>query len=210
MTQPLTLDRLREAVRGDCAAIRAVTRLQSAGGPGDKVFPPTYLKESKATTKYAFEIRRVDGVEVSTVVLDSVPSQANRIEHALIDAFRLEELAFPVIEVDFRGVAGLEDLDRISTLEAPHRVADAVLRDSLLDGVPFRYSALGQAVTEARPTHATAMFTACPTGLSCTSTGDWPAGASSPRDCRQRPWRSSRTWDPWRWWCLPEAPNGER
>jgi len=38
---PLTIDMLRDAVEDD-AAIRYRARLQPAGGPGDKVFPPTY------------------------------------------------------------------------------------------------------------------------------------------------------------------------
>ncbi len=40
----LTLDALKEAVEED-AAIRRVQRLQPVGGPGDKLFPPTYPGE---------------------------------------------------------------------------------------------------------------------------------------------------------------------
>ena len=50
----LTLDSLRERVAGTTAAIRIVTELQPAGGPGDKLFPPTY-----AGGVYAIEQRRV-------------------------------------------------------------------------------------------------------------------------------------------------------
>lgn len=44
---PLTLARLNEGVADGIAAIRAVTRLEPAGGPADKVFPPTYHEASR-------------------------------------------------------------------------------------------------------------------------------------------------------------------
>ena len=40
----LTLDTLKKAVEED-AAIRRVQRPQPVGGPGDKLFPPTYPGE---------------------------------------------------------------------------------------------------------------------------------------------------------------------
>src|SRR5262249_33458971 len=157
------LDILSTAVAGNAAAIRTITRLEPAGGPGDKVFPPTYVVKERATTKYATEQRRLDGREVSTVLLDSVASQANRFEEALLEGWRRGELPFPVVEVDFSNEKGLEDLETITALQAPHRIADALLRDSVLDGKPFRYTTVGTEVTDARPTNATAIFKYCPT-----------------------------------------------
>jgi CRISPR-associated protein Csb1 len=161
----LDLDTLTKAVAGHAAAIRAVVRLEPAGGSGDKVFPPTYVKERNAETKYAMEKRRLDGREVQTVLLDSVASQANRMEEALLEGWRRGELRFPLVEVDFTGEKGLEDLDKITALQAPHRIADALLRDSTLGGIPFRHTSMGVEVTDARPTHATAMYKHCPTAL---------------------------------------------
>ncbi|KYF66262.1 type I-G CRISPR-associated RAMP protein Csb1/Cas7g [Sorangium cellulosum] len=161
----LDLDTLANAVAGGTAAIRAITRLEPAGGPGDKVFPPTYVKERNATTKYATEPRRIDGREVTTVLLDSVASQANRLEEALLEGWRRGELPFPVVQVDFSKQEGLEDLEQITALQAPHRIADALLRDSVLGGTPFRHTTVGKDVTDARPNHATAMFKYCPTAL---------------------------------------------
>ncbi len=161
----LDLDTLMKAVAGDAAAIRTITRLEPAGGLTDKVFPPTYVKERNATTKYAMEARRIDGREVPTVLLDSVASQANRMEEALLDGWRRGELPFPVVQVDFSKEKGLEDLEQITALQAPHRIADALLRDSVLDAMPFRYTTIGKEVTDARPTNATAMFKYCPTAL---------------------------------------------
>jgi CRISPR-associated protein Csb1 len=161
----LSLDVLTKAVGGGAAAIRTVTRLEPAGGQSDKVFPPTYVKEGKAETKYAMEQRHIDGREVKTVLLDSVASQANRFEEALLEGWRRGDLPLPVVQVDFTKESGLEDLEQITALQAPHRVADALLRDSVLDGVPFRHTPVGKEITDARPTHATAMFKYCPTAL---------------------------------------------
>ena len=80
----LTFEQLRDATAGGSVALRSVTRLQPAGGPGDKVFPPTYAVEGRAEHKYAAEERHVDGRVVHTVLLDSVASQANRAELALL------------------------------------------------------------------------------------------------------------------------------
>lgn len=161
----LTLDNLRAAVAGGAVAFRSINKLVPAGGSHDKVFPPTYLKERTAETKYAFETRVVDGMEKSSVLLDSVASQANRMEEALLEGWKRGELKFPLVRVDFTHVAELEDVDYISALQAPHRIADALLRDSLLGDVPFRLSTVGRAITDARPDHATAMFEYCPTAL---------------------------------------------
>ena len=126
----LTLSVLSNAVGGGAVAIRAVTRLVPAGGEADKVFPPTYTKEKQSQTKYAMEERHIDGRSVLTVLLDSVASQANRMEEALLEGWRRGELRFPIISVDFRSAEGLADLEEITSLQAPHRVADAILRDS--------------------------------------------------------------------------------
>lgn len=157
---------LLDAVTGGAVAIRSVGTLQPAGGRGDKVFPPTYVKEGRAETKYALESRWIDGREVPTVLLDSVASQANRMEEALLESWERGELDFPVVGVDFSGSEGLEDLATITALQAPHRIADALLRDSETEnGQPFRATPTGQAFENARPNAATGMFVACPTAL---------------------------------------------
>lgn len=165
MTESLTLTVLQQAVAGAAAAIRAVTRLAPAGGPGDKIFPPTYATERSATTRYALEPRIVGGRQSQTVLLDSVASQANRMEEALLEGYRRGELRFPVVEVDFTTVDGLADLDRITSLQAPHRIADALLRDSMREGTLFRDTQEGRDFTDSRPNHATGMYKHCPTAL---------------------------------------------
>ena len=154
----ITYDELREAVTGDGVGVRSRTVLEPLGGRGDKIFPPTYGVDGNAETKYAVESRRVDGADVDAVLLDSVASQANRFELALLEAVRAEELALPVVSVDFRDSENVRDLDLLSSLEAPHRIYDAILRDSLLDGRAFRLSDPGRAITEATTRSAAALF----------------------------------------------------
>lgn len=156
---------LRVLVTTDGVAIRVRQRLQPAGGAGDKVFPPTYGTGDR-TLKYAVESRRIEGRDVPCVLLDSVASQANRIEEALLDAWEQRVLDFPVIGVDFGKEEQLQDVGVVTTLQAPHRIADAILRDSVdADDQSFRETALGKAYTNATSRNATAVFQLCPTAL---------------------------------------------
>lgn len=163
----LTFSRLREAVAGDAVAMRSRLTLQPAGGDGDKVFPPSYAVDGQPDHRYAVEERRIgDSEDVSvTVLLDSVASQANRAELALLEGWERGELSFPVPYVDFSQDDGLTDYDKLTVLEAPHRLADAIFRDSLLDGTLFRFSDVGRAITDATPRDATEMYRYSPTSL---------------------------------------------
>lgn len=157
--EKLTIDVLKDAVKGKDAAFRSVLRLNPAGGPGSKVFPPTYKGGV-----YAWEQRRISKDEVVTsVVLDQVPAQANRMEEALLEAHRAGAIQVPMLEVDFS--VTFPDIGAITTLDAPHRIADAIFRDSLHDGVRFRESAIGQAFSTANIRNATALFQHCPNAL---------------------------------------------
>src|SRR4051794_2183341 len=96
---PLTLALLKSLVAGDCVAIRGTATLMPAGGPGDKVFPPSHSvdkNERRPGAKYAFERRRIDGRETDCVLLDSVQSQANRMEEALQGLWLDKRIALPV------------------------------------------------------------------------------------------------------------------
>jgi CRISPR-associated protein Csb1 len=53
----------------------------------------------------------------------------------------------------------------VTSLEAPHRIADAILRDSLLDGMAFRSSPLGRRLDNVDNRNATPLFELCPTAL---------------------------------------------
>ena len=155
----LELAHVKEALSGNAAAFRCVTELRPAGGAGDKVFPPTY-----SGGEYATELRHINGEEVNCVLLDSVQSQANRMELALLSEWEDGRVPLPVITVDSTG-ADLPKPFRITSLEAPHRIADALLRDSELDGVMFRQSETGRRLDTLDARNATALFELCPTAL---------------------------------------------
>lgn len=157
----LTLNDLQTAVSGG-AAFRCRRRLQPGGGEGDKVFPPTFMG-----AVYAVEQRRVPGHEqpVTCVLLDSVQSQANRMEQALQEALDSGEIKLPVVEVDFPKEGLLEPVGRITSLQVPHRLADAILRDSEHEGTAFRQSDLARSLNEATPLNATPIYRLCPTAL---------------------------------------------
>jgi CRISPR-associated protein Csb1 len=174
--QELTLAAVGEAVRGSAAAFRCRRRLQPAGGAGDKVFPPTF-----AGAVYAVEKRRIPGraEPVPCVLLDSVQSQANRMELALQEAVDAGRLKLPLVVVDFSefdptgdieadeaaGRLIVEKVGRITSLQVPHRLADAIFRDSELDGVRFCRSERGKALNTVSLSNATPLFELCPTAL---------------------------------------------
>ncbi len=161
--QALTFDSLNSAVVGNAAAVRIVTRLSPAGGEGDKVFPPTYKHPDKDQSMYAVEDRRIDGRQVPTVLLDSAASQANRMEEALLRAFERSECDIPILSVTIPRPGSTST--RVTVLDAPHRVSDAIFRDSEMDGKRFRDSPLGKQIIVARMDNATALFRFCPTAL---------------------------------------------
>jgi CRISPR-associated protein Csb1 len=180
----LTIDRLTQAVQGD-AAIRRVRRLQPIGGKGDKIFPPTYPGDRRSDPpRHVFEHRRLDGQNVLCVLIDSVQSQANRLEEALRAARDAKRVAFPVMSVDFTDTP-VADLGRITTLDAPHRVFDAIFRDSQLNNKRFKDTDEGKRLILAKSTNARAVFELSPTALvfgAWNSTGEGGGlGAKFPR-----------------------------
>jgi CRISPR-associated protein Csb1 len=163
----LSYDDMSLAVAREAAFSRR-RRLQPIGGQGDKIFPPTYPGEgNNAPPRHIFERRRLpegDATrEVWCVLIDSVQSQANRLEEALLGA-AADGLDLPRITVDFRGL-GLEPLEEITSLDAPHRVYDAILRDSTLDGVRFMESEPGRRLAGATLRDASALLELSPTTL---------------------------------------------
>lgn len=184
MSASLTLERLTRAVREE-AAVRRIRRLQPAGGPGDRIFPPTYPgARDNDPARHVFEHRRVAGANVLCVLIDSVQSQANRLEEALKAAREAKDAVFPAITVDFSRTE-LPDLGRIGTLDAPHRVFDAIIRDSQHEGQPFRETEHGRRLVEAKAQNARAVYELSPTALvfgAWNSTGEGGGlGAKFPR-----------------------------
>jgi CRISPR-associated protein Csb1 len=160
----LGVEDLNAAVSGTAAAFRSITTLQPVGGIGDKVFPATYREGAYATERRALD----DGRLVDCVLIDSVQSQANRAEEALKLAIERRRFQLPLIEVDFQEAnAQLRNpLPNLTSLDVPHRLADAILRDSLLpDGTRFSKSSYAAEWGRSNVWNATAIYKLCPTAL---------------------------------------------
>jgi CRISPR-associated protein Csb1 len=168
----LNIELLKKAVDGDFVAIRRTTRLEPQG---EKVFPPTYEGGEYADEQRLVRVKDDKGDKgdeksevVETVLLDSVQSQANRLELAMLRAYDNGRIRMPLLQVIFGGDGTdqiLQEVGRITALEAPHRMCDAIFRDSNHNGVPFRQAAIGAALNNARTANATAVFGLCPTAL---------------------------------------------
>lgn len=161
----LDLKTLKKAVTGEYTAIRRVTRMEALG---EKIFPPTYEGGEYATEQR--QVRNADGTlqTVETVLLDSVQSQANRMEMALLRAYDAGRLKMPLLAVNFAGDGSdpiLAEIGRLTALEVPHRMCDAIFRDAIYQGEPFRTSGPGQRLNTARAANATVVFELCPTAL---------------------------------------------
>ena len=157
----IDLQNLRDVVAGTAAAFRCVTDYQPVGGPGDKVFPPTYEGGRYATED---RIDPATGEVRQCVLLDSVQSQANRMELALLEAHRAGTVQLPLLVTRFDQEELLKRFS-VTSLEAPHRVADALFRDSLLNGTIFRKSEKGRILDTSDVRNATGLFGLCPTAL---------------------------------------------
>jgi CRISPR-associated protein Csb1 len=66
--------------------------------------------------------------------------------------------------VDFSNTQ-LDGIMKITSLDAPHRVYDAILRDSLLDGKRFMESPIGERLAKAKAEDASALLEVSPTAL---------------------------------------------
>ena len=124
--------------------IRIDSDLEPLSGPGGLVKPAVYPGgEYQQDRRWASPD---DAEPTPIIVIDNVPSQANRLEEAL----RRNRASTPIPEfvLDLSELAHLPaHLPRsLSSLEFPHRNADAYLRDAELDGQDFLRTELGQAI----------------------------------------------------------------
>lgn len=141
------------ALEGERALIRIRATYQPAAGDGARIYPPTYPVDPGGSP-YVMETRVVDGGERRDVLLDGVPSQANRAELALLKGLRGGRFEVPLLEISHTGAASVV----LTSLELPHRFADAYLRDSEIDGVKFDRTDLGKAFQAASAEDATSLF----------------------------------------------------
>ncbi|MHB1426739.1 MAG: type I-G CRISPR-associated RAMP protein Csb1/Cas7g [Gemmataceae bacterium] len=157
--EPRILDfhHLHNAVASSAAAFRLIVKLEAVS---PKVFPPTY-----EGGKYATEDRIIGGQKLPCVLLDSVPSQANRMELALQDAWMGGEIKMPVVSTDFSAVKN-PGVPKVTSLQAPHRIVDAILRDSTLGNgkqpTKFRDSEIGKELDQLSAGYATPLLKYAP------------------------------------------------
>ena len=124
--------------------IRVDTNLEPLAGPGGLVRPAVY--EGGA---YQMDRRWASGNDdapTPVIVIDNVPSQANRLEEAL--RRNRASIALPELVLDLTDIDNLPaHLPRqLSSLEFPHRNADAYLRDARLGTDDFIGTELGRAI----------------------------------------------------------------
>ena len=169
MTKPvtMTLERLLDACGDDgrVAGICIDTDLSPVGGPGAPVNPAIY---SGRVYQHDKRWEQPDADKpADVIVIDSIPSQANRLEAAL-DA-NAESIGIPRIVLDLGG----DEFDhlpphlprRISSLRFPHRNADAYLRDALLGGITFGRTTQGREILAATASNAAALLSWFPQSL---------------------------------------------
>lgn len=146
------------------AGLRLRLRLQPMYGEGELIFPSTV-----AGGNYLISPRRIPGYNdaVPCAIVDSVQSQANRLELALLNDIQSEKIHIPHVSTDFSKVEGLaKDIGTITCFDAPHRIFDAIIRDSIdSSGTHFPFTDQGTAAINATSKNATAIFQISPASL---------------------------------------------
>lgn len=129
------------------SGIRLHTELEPLNGRGGPVKPAVYASHSGPRFQEDRRWASVDDTEPTRViVIDNIPSQTNRLE----DALRRERVSVGVPEL----VLDLSDLSHlpshlprsISSLQFPHRNADAYLRDAMLEDENFLATEVGKEI----------------------------------------------------------------
>jgi CRISPR-associated protein Csb1 len=155
---------LHQAVQS-AAGLRLRLRLQPLYGSGEIIFPCTV-----AGGKYQTSKRRIPNYpdSVDCTIIDSVQSQANRMEDALLTDIRAGNIFLPHVVTDFSGIEN--DLEKaigaVTCFEAPHRIFDAIIRDSVTDeGTHFPFTEEGKAAIKANSKNTTAVYQISPASL---------------------------------------------
>ncbi len=137
--------------------------LEPLSGPGSPVKPAIY-EGGRYQTDRRWACAE-DDESTKVVVIDNVPSQANRLEDAL--RRNRNTISNPELVLNLACCEGLPvHLPRmISSLQFPHRNADAYLRDSLLGGEDFEKTYLGKSILAATPWNCGALMSWFPQSL---------------------------------------------
>ena len=129
--------------------IRIDSKLESLAGWGGPVKPAIYEGGVYQTDRRWASHTAAEPTPV--IVIDNVPSQANRLEEAL--RRNRESARLPEMVLDLSDLPNLPaHLPRqISSLEFPHRNADAYLRDARINEQDFVKTEVGRAILGATP-----------------------------------------------------------
>lgn len=153
------------ADRGMDAGLRIETELVPIGGVGSPVKPAIY-----EGGRYQHDRRWAssdDNDPTDIIVIDNIPSQANRIEAAIAD--QACQLGIPEFVLDLTGgdYAHLPShLPRsLSSWRWPHRHADAYLIDSIIEGTEAYKHDLGREILSATPDAADVLMSWFPQSL---------------------------------------------
>ena len=146
MARTITLD---SVLRG-CSdrhfddGIRIDTDLEPLAGPGGPVKPAVY--EGGVYQEDRRWASPEDSKSTPVIVIDNVPSQANRLEDEL--KRNRTAVGIPELVLDLAEVSNLPPhLPRqLSSLHFPHRNADAYLRDAQHDGKDFLKTEIGRSI----------------------------------------------------------------
>lgn len=155
---------LRHAVES-ASGLRLRLRLQPLYGPGEIIFPCTV-----AGGKYQSSKRRIPGYpeSIDCTIIDSVQSQANRMEDALLTDIRNGNISLPYVVTDFSECDStlVKPIGEITCFEAPHRIFDAIIRDSVdANGIHFPFTTEGKSAINANSRDASALFEISPASL---------------------------------------------
>ncbi len=149
MADPIRFEKVLQGCRDDAfdSGIQIDSELMPLGGQGALVKPAIYEGEEYQHDRRWASSEDKEATEV--IVIDNVPSQANRLEEAL--RLHRESTGLPEFVLDFSDITHLPShLPRsLSSFQFPHRNADAYLRDSVLNGTDFIKTDLGISIFEA-------------------------------------------------------------
>lgn len=163
----LTVDGLIAACGDDSfeSGLMIDAALEPLAGRGAPVKPAVYAGNTYQQDKRWYDDEHLDVVDLDVVVIDNVPSQANRLEAALEHV--ADRVGLPQVVLDLGGIEQLPPHlpQSLSGFRFPHRSADAYLRDALLEGQAFARTDAGRAILSATADAPEALFAWFPQAL---------------------------------------------
>lgn len=183
----------------DVAALVWSAKLEPVAGPGAPIRPAVYAGRGDNDPPRRSEGERWkspdDEKPTAIVVIDSIASQANRAELALLAQADALGLPLAVLDLTDRRLPS-HLLRHVSSWEWPHRVADASLIHSMLDGKPTYETHWGRSLLDATVLEAGPLVSWFPQALAY---GFWQSHQGTRRSQARaaRAWHSEIIgWDP--------------